>query len=100
MGQPSDHASRPPLRPVATARHAPRDRRRHAADRGAAGGGVIISSSRPSEHLRARAGIQQPPASAVRQLVDAYLNNNGLWLWIPAFAGTTARLGLAPALNS
>ncbi len=40
VGQPPDHAPRPPLRPVAAARHAPRHGGRHSAYRRATGGGV------------------------------------------------------------
>ncbi len=46
VGQPPDHAPRPPLRPVAAARHAPRHRRRHRADGQAAGGGVAPAPQR------------------------------------------------------
>src|SRR5258708_38828465 len=42
VGQPPDHAPRPPLRPVAAPRHAPRHGRRHRAHGGAAGGGVTF----------------------------------------------------------
>src|SRR3977135_3759324 len=46
-------------------------------------------SSRPSEHLRAEAGIQ--PAGDIDRgaVADAFGNNYRRGAWVPAFAGTT-----------
>src|SRR6185312_6895621 len=47
---------------------------------------IIPLSSRPSE---ARAGIHNPDANVVRGWSNIQLDNKGVWLWVPAFAGTT-----------
>src|SRR5262245_27605600 len=47
-------------------------------------------SSRTSEHSERRSGTHNHRTRFYEGWSSSMLNNNILWLWVPAFAGTTA----------
>ena len=53
--------------------------------------GTKTVSSLPSAQLRTGAGTHNHRSTSLKKVVDNALNNYGRGVWLPAFAGTTAR---------